>query len=76
MNRLILATSSVLGGYYLGRKSVSWMTANELTPSECFIRAKDNLLTATVQQSIYRLGDPNVGLSKEIYSFCKIRSLL
>ena len=32
----------------------------------CFLKAKDNLLTATVQQSIYRLGDPNVALSRPI----------
>ena len=69
---LCLWTYEVITGkaYIYGRRCGH----NDVTqPADYFAKAKslptDSLITATVQQSIYRLGDPNVALSKVFYRF-------
>jgi len=67
MNRLgslaLTAASSSLA-FTLGRHYKSGSELDQ--PADWFVHARDNLIQATVQQSIYRLGDPNVALSKPI----------
>ena len=70
MNRLgslALAAASSSVAFTLGRYSKARSEPDQ-HPADWFVRAKqhDNLIQATVQQSIYRLGDPNVALSKPI----------
>ena len=67
MNRVVITaalTGSSASAFALGRRWERRSKSSDSTPADYFVRAKDNLITATVQQSIYRLGDPNVALSK------------
>lgn len=66
-NSFALSAASATFAYFAGvSRSRNVENYEKITPDLCFLKAKDNLLTATVQQSIYRLGDPNVALSRPI----------